>query len=379
MSAKFPDNEHELMERLDRAIPPHSRELGESGTADPLVEAARRLAAGPDVTLSPAALERIEARLRQRNAELHRPARSRQQHTAPRTWQFGRVLRYVAAACLMVILVVAGTARASASSLPGDTLYPVKRAIEDARLAFASSGGAAGLHVEFAGRRLDEFQKLLTRREVYPRALEEASGDLSRALNLLADGNGSRATLDPRIAELTHRQTRLVEEARPLVQYKEWWQLQNVATWNAALQQRLVSEGSVPGFAVDATPVPLPTPTFTPTSTPTHTPTATASLTPTPTATATATVTPTETPTTTFTANPAAMPTGTQRETPALAGESAPAQTQEPRFRGSPTRTPPGHGSTPGLGGNPPGQGGDNPGIGNDGSPPGKDKDKKDK
>jgi hypothetical protein len=373
MSAKFPDNEHDLMERLDRAIPPHSRELGESGTADPLVEAARRLAAGPDVTLSPAALERIEARLRQRNAELHRPARSRQQRTAPRTWQFGRALRYVAAACLMVILVAAGTARASASSLPGDTLYPVKRAIEDARLAFALSGGEAGLRVEFAGRRMDEFQKLLARREVYPHALEEASSDLSRALNLLAGGNGSRATLDPRIAELTHRQTRLLEEARPLVQYREWWQLQNVATWNAALQQRLISEGTVPGFVLDATPVPLPTPTFTPTETPTPT----ATLTPTPTATASPTETSTTAPT--FTATPTATLTGTQSETPALAGESALTQTAKPRFSGSPTRTPPGHGPTPGLGGNPPGHGGENPGIGNNGSPPGQDKKGKDK
>jgi hypothetical protein len=363
MSAEYPDNEHDLMERLDQAIPPHSRELGGPGTADPLVEAARRLAAGPDVTLSPAALERIEARLRQRNAELHRPARARQQRAAPRPWQLGRALRYVAAACLIVILVAAGTARASASSLPGDTLYPVKRAIEDARLAFASSGGEASLRVEFAGRRMDEFQKLLTRREVYPRALEEASGDLSRALNLLAAGNGSRATLDPRIAELTHRQTRLVEEARPLVQYKEWRQLQNVATWNAALQERIVSEGSVPGFAVDATPVPLPTLTFTPTATATVTPGAT----PTPTATLS--------PTPTWTATPSATPT----LTPTLDETARAAETPESRLGRSPTRTPPGHGPTPGLGGNPPGHGGENPGIGNSGSPPGQDKKDRDK
>jgi len=370
MSADFPDNEHDLMERLDRAIPPHSREVGEaSGAPDPLVEAARRLATGPDATLSPAALERIEARLRQRNAVLHRPARSRQQHAVPRTWRFGQVLRYAAAACLMVILVVAGTARASASSFPGDTLYPVKRAIEDVRLAFASSGAEAGLRVEFAGRRMDEFQKLLARREVYPRALEEASDDLSRALNLLADGYGSRATLDPRIAELTHRQTRMLEEARPLVQYKEWWQLQNVATWNAALQQRLVTEGTVPGFVLDATPAPLLMPYFTPTPA--------AALTPTPTATAS----PTATPTTalTVTATLTAMPTEIASETPALAGESATTKTPKPRLSGSPTRIPPGHGPTPGLGDNPPGHGGENPGVGNNGSPPGQDRGNKDK
>jgi hypothetical protein len=378
MSGKFPDNERDLMDRLDQAIPPHSRDLGETGTADPLVEAARRLATGPDVMLSPAALERIEARLRQRNALLHRPARSRSS-MAPRTWQFGRVLRYVAAACLVLILAIAGTARASANSLPGDTLYPVKRAIEDTRLALASPGAEASLRVEFAGRRMDEFQKLMARQEIYPRALEDASGDLSRALNLLADGYGSRTTLDPRIAELTHRQIRLVEEARPFVQYDEWWQLQNVTTWNAALQQRLVSEAAVPGFTVDATPIPMPTPTFAPTSTPTLTPTSTATPTVTPTATVTPTLTPTSTATPSSTPTWTATPSATPTASSTLDETAIHAQMPEARLGASPTRTPPGHGPTPGLGGNPPGHGGTNPGIGNNGSPPSQDKKDKDK
>jgi len=375
MSTKFPDNDRDLMDRLDRAIPPHSSEMGESDTGDPLVDAARRLAAGPDVTLSPAALDRIEARLRQRNAVLHRPARSRSMRPGPasRTWQFGRVLRYMAAACMVLILVAAGTARASANSLPGDTLYPVKRAIEDTRLTLASPSAEASLRVDFAGRRMNEFQKLLAERQIYPRVLEDASGDLSRALNLLAEGYGSRTTLDPRIAELTHRQIQLVEAARPLVQYDEWWQLQNVATWNTAIQQRLLTEGAVPGFAIDATPVPMPTPTFTPTSTATATPTAT------PTQTLTATATATSTATATFTATPTAIPSATPIASPIPDGTGIPAQGQESGPAGAATRTPPGHGPTPGLGDNPPGHGGDNPGIGNDGSPPGQDKRDKDK
>ncbi|MFC1788263.1 DUF5667 domain-containing protein [Patescibacteria group bacterium] len=49
-----------------------------------------------------------------------------------------------------------GTVNASFDSLPGDKLYPVKLATERVRLTFASSGGRAKLHTEFAGRRLQE-------------------------------------------------------------------------------------------------------------------------------------------------------------------------------------------------------------------------------
>ena len=340
------DDIHDLMERLDRAIPPHTPTVN-GDDADPLVVVARRLAQGPEVRLSEAAINRIEGRLRQRVTAQHRTNHRRPVSLTPRrTWM--TIARYAAAALLVVILAVTGLTSVSADSLPGDQLYPVKRAVEDVRLALAPANSEPGLRIDFAGRRLDEFQTLLLdRREFYPRALEEASDELNRVLDLLADGHGDRAELDPRLVMLARRQAKLVERATPLVKSAHHrQQLAAVTAENQAVQQRLAAEGTVPDFTPDVSEPPAPTPTAAPTVTPT--------LTPSPTATPTATATPTPTPTLTGTPNLREASTGA-------------------------TRTPPGHGATPGLGDDPPGHGGENPGVGNEGNPPGQDGKEKEK
>ncbi len=344
-----------LMELLDRAIPPHTHQVIAVGDdSDPLLAAARRLALGPRPALSPAARERIEARLRAQIAAA--PPRVRASRPVPR-WHPGLALRAAAALFLVVVVSLAGLTSASASSLPGDTLYPIKRAIEGARLALVSQESKPGLRVELAERRLDEFTRLLDRHEVYPPALEEVSDELDRALDLLAAGHSVRAPLDARIAALTQQQTALIARAAPLAGFEDFLRLGQAQERNLAVQQRLADEGSVPGFVPERTPTPtpIPTPTASPTSTPTASPSPTATLT------ATGTATPTPTGTVTITA------TGTRTAAPGAAGKRS----------GTPTRTPPGHGATPGLGQNPPGQGGTNPGIGQEGPPPGQTKPKK--
>jgi hypothetical protein len=352
----------DLAERLDRALPPHTKTVVE-GDSDPLVEAARRLARGPDIQLTDAAKRRIEARLRQQISAQHQPARPRP------IWR--QALRYAAAMLLVILLTATGLTSASANTLPGDQLYPVKRTVEDVRLALASANGRASLHVDFAARRINEFEDLLVKQHrYYPRALADASSELTSALDLLAEGHGSRASLDPQVISLAHRQALLIEQADALkLSRAQRQQLEQIAGENKTIQQRLATEGSVPGFVPDATATPTFTPTFTPTPTlsptptltptPTYTPTWTPTLTPTPTPTATATLTATSTPT--------ATPTPSGSPDAALSSQDA----------RSATRTPPGHGPTPGLGDNPPGHGGENPGVGNDGDPPGQGKDKK--
>jgi hypothetical protein len=370
MSRPFRDI-RDLARRLNRALPPHSKTVVE-GDSDPLIEAARRLAQGPDVRLTDAAMRRIEARLRQQVSAQRHPGRSR------RIWR--QALRYAAATLLVIVLTVTGLTSASANTLPGDQLYPVKRTVEDARLALSSADGRASLHVDFAGRRINEFEDLLVKQHrYYPRALADASGELTSALNLLAEGHGSRASLDPQVISLAHRQAQLIEQADALIlTHAQRQQLEQIAGENKIIQQRLATEGTVPGFVPDATatPTPSPTPTDTPTPTltptPSYTPTWTATPTPTPTPTATATPTTTATPTATATPTVTPTPTTTPTLTPtgnpdaALSGQSVP----------DATRTPPGHGPTPGLGDIPPGHGGENPGVGNGGDPPGQGKDK---
>jgi hypothetical protein len=66
-------------------------------------------------------------------------------------------------AILIVLLVVtlsAGTAYAAGSALPGDSLYSVKIAVEDARLMLSSEEGDASLYLQFADERLQEIDSL---------------------------------------------------------------------------------------------------------------------------------------------------------------------------------------------------------------------------
>jgi hypothetical protein len=69
-------------------------------------------------------------------------------------------------AILIVLLVVtlsAGTAYAAGGALPGDSLYPVKIAVEDARLMLSGEEGEASLYLQFAGERLQEIDSLATK------------------------------------------------------------------------------------------------------------------------------------------------------------------------------------------------------------------------
>jgi hypothetical protein len=80
------------------------------------------------------------------------------------TWstQWSSRRRWVAAAALGLMLSgTAGTAMASESALPGQPLYPVKRKLEDVRIALAWDEGTRGkLYVEQANERLEEAETL---------------------------------------------------------------------------------------------------------------------------------------------------------------------------------------------------------------------------
>ncbi len=358
-----------LQEQLNRAVPPGTRAVGDAAD-DPLVQAAQRLAQGPAVRLTPAAQARIEARLRaQVAAQTDRPVQRAlfRQRLLP-------ALRVAAALALVLLVGLFGVAQASADSLPGDRLYPVKRAIEDARLALVSAQSEPALRVRFAERRLDEFERLLAQRQVYPSVLFDASAHLERALDLLAQGHGDRAHLDGRIAALTQQQTALIARAEALALFNDFQRLSAAQRRNLTVQERLVAEGGVPDFRPDYTPTPTPTETPTPTATFTATPSPTPTDTPTPTPTETPTPTATFTPTPTATATPTPVGTPTATVTPKGTLTGTPVKGRP--GAGTPTRTPPGHGPTPGLGDNPPGQGGTHPGIGNQGQPPGQTKPK---
>ncbi len=357
MNSEFPDEARDLSRRLDRALPPYTHNV--NGTDDdPLVEVAQRLALAPRPVLSGAAQQRIEALLRERALDLQRPyiqIHSRTSHFRPLAW----VWRLSLALLVIVVLLGVGAAQVSATSLPGDALYPVKRAFEDARLSLVSTDKEPNLRIELADRRVDEFEALLDHQRVYPRVLDEANDHLDRALNLAARGYGSRAAINRQALSLTHRQTRLIEQAVSLASVEDTQHLQALVARVEVIQDRTTTSGpnnNPPAVLPAHTVTPSPTPQPTETPLPTDTPQPTETLRP-PSVTPPPTNTPRFTPTPTGTLSPTRTPSSSNAATGRL-----------------PTRTPPGHGATPGLGQNPPGHGGDNPGVGNNGNPPGQDK-----
>jgi hypothetical protein len=197
----------QLADRLDRVLPPHGLEVpAPAAERDPAVAVALRLARGPHPVLDAEAVARIGARV---VAAVDSKPAVRRAAFRPTMG----VLRWAAAACLVLVIVVVSTATASARSLPGDTLYPVKRLVEQGQLALASDGGEVTLRLDLAGRRLDEFETLLKRGEVHPETLDDATEEMNSTLALVEDGAGTPETTASRLIDLSMRQARLAGEA----------------------------------------------------------------------------------------------------------------------------------------------------------------------
>jgi hypothetical protein len=87
-----------------------------------------------------------------------------------------------AAVLIALVLAGIGAVAASATSLPGELLYPVKRLSEQVSLTLAPSSDQAALHVDLAQHRLDEFDALAERGEVQPELMTEASQEITVAV-----------------------------------------------------------------------------------------------------------------------------------------------------------------------------------------------------
>lgn len=97
------------------------------------------------------------------------------------------VIRTMAAVAALSLLMT-GVGFASSDSLPGDTLYPVKRGIEEARLrATRNDESKANLYLKIADRRLAESEKLksLNRKDRIEATLKLMSGNFDQAQALM--------------------------------------------------------------------------------------------------------------------------------------------------------------------------------------------------
>ncbi len=222
----------------------------------------------------------------------------------------------IALATLVILVVVGRTMVVMAEqSLPGDTLYPVKRALENVNLYLTiSPEQREALRASYIHRRQEEVKQILVQRRPVERV--EVPGYISDIRGATWHVGEYRIYVP--------RET--LVEGTPAV--GKWVHIIAAAPGDGRLIARhIIVQPTAP---VDLLPSPTPTPT--PTWTPTPIPTAT----PTPIPTATFTPTPTDTPT--FTPTPVPPPTNTP--TPTHTPTATPSPTATPTATASPTPTP---------------------------------------
>jgi hypothetical protein len=128
--------------------------------------------------------QRVQALDQQLRAQMHKQARPTQRSNKVRVWQpFARL----AAAVLMTLVLVfasgAGLVFASANTLPGDTLYPVKRAWEGVKLTVAAFVGRQDeVWLEVAKARLDEARRLDEQGRLNEQALVDLYTAVAKAI-----------------------------------------------------------------------------------------------------------------------------------------------------------------------------------------------------
>lgn len=89
----------------------------------------------------------------------------------------------IAVIAFTFLLVSSGVVIASAKSLPGNIFYPVKLSLEKTQLSLSGSSAEEGLlHLEFASRRLEEAEKLLSRER--PSKIEEVIDLYARQVSM---------------------------------------------------------------------------------------------------------------------------------------------------------------------------------------------------
>jgi len=126
-----------------------------------------------------------------------RPTRRPPRRTPPR--------RTLAALLAGTVVVGVATSVASTAAMPGDLLYPVKRTVEDARLAAASTPSARGAtELDLARERLEESGRLAAGPDAGPErdlrtALDELGGSATGGVTLLLEhfaSSGDPASLE---------------------------------------------------------------------------------------------------------------------------------------------------------------------------------------
>ncbi len=225
------------------------------------LRAAGTLRAWQAPTIRPEVSRRLEARVRQGAHSLRR-----------KSGYLALPLRWAIVFTLLAFLFVgAGTVAASADSLPGEVLYPVKRAGESAQLFFASPADRAALHTAFAQHRLNEIAALAGRGSMDAETLAalttEVAAETGAALAEVKNAPAANQTelLNTIILETDRQQAvlqQIKETASPQLQAQLDQALQAAIQNNATAQHN--KDGST---GETASPASTSSPTLTPAET----------------------------------------------------------------------------------------------------------------
>jgi NACalpha-BTF3-like transcription factor len=252
----------------------------QAGQLSPLIQVADHIRRTSHPTLSVPATKAIEQRLLKRATEL------RQSKAKSGLWSFPfsfRPLVTVAATLIVVLALVlvgsGGIVYASTDSLPGSSLYGVKRATEQAQLFLAPAGTKrTELHIKFAQRRLEEVQALA---EIKGQVDEEALAAIAEETELAMEeaekalGQDKSDLLD-KLVSLTERQQAVLKRVQAKAPEAAQKGLSRAleASQRGHERAREALGKEKPGWKVEPTLSPPPTKTPKPTHTPkpTYTP-----------------------------------------------------------------------------------------------------------
>jgi hypothetical protein len=315
------------------------RYAGHAPALEPLLHQAARLTGLPAVTMSPDAVDALERRMLNRAAEVRAELPKRRPRV--RSFWAGLVDRRVrllpVALGLVMALFVASawSVSASASSLPGEALYPVKLVTEKARLAITfRQESQARLHLTFAERRLAEMEALFAQNRVVEESLvSDLATETELALEAIEQMSAAhKEKVGTKLLALTERQQGVLTFVQARAPEEAQRGLSRALEASRRGHERAME---VLGRRPKASPAPTHTPTRTPKST--HTPRATPTHKPTHTPRAKPTQKPTHTPKPTRTSQSGPTPKPTRTPEPTSTSRIRP--TQKPTHTPKPTRT----------------------------------------
>lgn len=197
------------LEQCLASFPAHAAEL------EPLLRAAQKLRQLEHPEMASERVDALERVIVARAREL--PSR-RVSRSRSRDVKLSRGLRRLAFALSIVLSLVlvtgVGAVAASGSSLPGELLYGVKRAAEDAQLSLASEDRKPELLAELAEERVEEVEQLANNGEVPLEVVEGMLESTNQALNALeSTSEVQQAELAAKLTSLTERQQDVLAES----------------------------------------------------------------------------------------------------------------------------------------------------------------------